>query len=672
MPQPPEAEVLSTGNFHSSVRWGMTSAVRVNSLSLYDMNFERPGILWALLLVAIPLLVHLFRWQRFRKVDFPDIRFLEQLERESRRMRKWRQYLLLLSRILFIVFLVLAFARPRNTSTGQESRPVYLYLDATPSMAYRSGQLSFFEQARQALLHRIKEGPHWYWMTDNHAPVLYDAEELKQKIRQARVHCVTGDPRQVIRRLDATDTLSKIVYYFTDGQGMDSTFLHDLDARNSYVFFLPPGGASYQNTVVDTVFLAAGEPNGRILACVLKRYGTPARHKLEVRSGSRLLYATGVELAAGGMDTVRFTVPPGITYGQISIDSDERQPRDNILYFVLPPQTPKHILLVGRDLPRFWFKLFEAGGHQVETAVPSALPYDKGDAFDLIVFYGWDPVLSTGQIDRRFPAARKVFVPVEDTYTDRLFYRQWTGTADFERDTVTYRASGVDWNHPFFRDVVSQSPGRFRAPRVKGSYRSTGFHPAQPLIRLEDHRPYLVRRGAWYVFTGPLQAPYSDFYLSPLMTAVFYKLLQQAKPSGALYHTCQSDMTIEVPRPRSAEEPVEMRGRKVRQIPYQQQTASGLRLFPDPYMLEPGLYACVQGQDTLAMVALNIDRSESAPRPSLDTLRRWAPEHVSWKTYEAEETGLFFDRHNPWPSRIMWIALLWILFELLILKLWKN
>ena len=76
------------------------------------MNFLYPQFLWALLAIAIPIIIHLFNFKKFKKVYFSDLRLLKEVEMETSKKSNLKHLLILLSRILAIAALVFAFAQP--------------------------------------------------------------------------------------------------------------------------------------------------------------------------------------------------------------------------------------------------------------------------------------------------------------------------------------------------------------------------------------------------------------------------------------------------------------------------------------------------------------------------------------------------------------------------------
>ena len=76
------------------------------------MSFLNPYLLWGLLAISIPVIIHLFNFRRFRRVYFTNVRFLEELKQQTRRQSQLRHILVMILRMLAIASLVLAFSQP--------------------------------------------------------------------------------------------------------------------------------------------------------------------------------------------------------------------------------------------------------------------------------------------------------------------------------------------------------------------------------------------------------------------------------------------------------------------------------------------------------------------------------------------------------------------------------
>src|SRR5499433_547673 len=76
------------------------------------MAFLNPLFWFGLAAIAAPILVHLVRRTRARRVQFPALVFVRQVPQRTIRRRTLHNLLLLLLRCLAILLIVIAFTRP--------------------------------------------------------------------------------------------------------------------------------------------------------------------------------------------------------------------------------------------------------------------------------------------------------------------------------------------------------------------------------------------------------------------------------------------------------------------------------------------------------------------------------------------------------------------------------
>ena len=94
------------------------------------MQFKNPEILYFLLLLIIPILVHLFQLRKFKKVPFTNVAFLQKLVIENRKSSQLKKWLILATRMLLIAATVIAFAQPYFSNTTIDSKQHFtIYLD---------------------------------------------------------------------------------------------------------------------------------------------------------------------------------------------------------------------------------------------------------------------------------------------------------------------------------------------------------------------------------------------------------------------------------------------------------------------------------------------------------------------------------------------------------------
>lgn len=131
------------------------------------MTFLNPAVLFGLLAASIPVLIHLFNLRKLKKIEFSTLAFLKELQKNRIRKIKLKQWLLLALRVLIILLLVLAFARPTlegiaigGTTSAAKTTAVFI-LDDTFSMSVVDATGSYLNQAKQSvqeLVRNLQEG----------------------------------------------------------------------------------------------------------------------------------------------------------------------------------------------------------------------------------------------------------------------------------------------------------------------------------------------------------------------------------------------------------------------------------------------------------------------------------------------------------------------------------
>jgi hypothetical protein len=119
------------------------------------MTFLQPYLLWLLPFAALPVLIHLLNRMRFRTVHWAATSFLFSANRASTRYARLRQWLLLACRVLALLAMVLAVARPlaggwAGWMLSTSPDVVVILMDHSASMEARDAQ-SGITRRQQAL-----------------------------------------------------------------------------------------------------------------------------------------------------------------------------------------------------------------------------------------------------------------------------------------------------------------------------------------------------------------------------------------------------------------------------------------------------------------------------------------------------------------------------------------
>ena len=123
------------------------------------MQFKNPEILYALLLLIIPIIVHLFQLRRFEKVAFTNVQFLKNIILQTRKSSQIKKWLTLFTRMLLLACIIIAFAQPyqANTKSFNTKSETVIYLDNSFSMQAKGTNGTLLNTAIQDIIEHVDD-----------------------------------------------------------------------------------------------------------------------------------------------------------------------------------------------------------------------------------------------------------------------------------------------------------------------------------------------------------------------------------------------------------------------------------------------------------------------------------------------------------------------------------
>jgi hypothetical protein len=248
-------------------------------------TFLSPLFLIGLLSAAIPLIIHLSRSRRTRKMRFSTTRFFTDQFLRSYRMSRLKELLLLACRMALCGLFAMALARPLILPRGQsflggQSRSVVLVLDDSASMGYVEDGVSLFDRARgtaREVLDSLRPG-------DSASIVLAGRRQAGPEVLFPQPTPELGDVHQALAALkasslgtdltaalaraealvQASSAQSKEVYVLSDlqqsGWETDSSAQTPPSGGDALYFFVRIRPKDPENVAVTAVQYAAARP----------------------------------------------------------------------------------------------------------------------------------------------------------------------------------------------------------------------------------------------------------------------------------------------------------------------------------------------------------------------------------------------------------------------------
>jgi hypothetical protein len=657
------------------------------------MSFVYPAFLWALLLLAIPILIHLFNFRKTIRVYFSNTRLLRHVKEETTQQRKLKQYLVLASRLLFLLFLVLAFAQPFLPAREQlaSGRQVVIYLDNSYSMSAPAGDKV---RALDAGLARVRAITAQYptetrfrFLTNDFAPFSNSFKtraEVDELTATIRLSAITRSAAEVKRKI-MSDGLAADVFWISDFQ--ESTWGTDTPSFDSLSVWrvVPVPALTTANVLVDSVYLenpftVGGEKN--TLNVVLRNTGTQAAEGLNVRLALNGVQAAtaAANIEANSTTRTSFDLQAGLKNRNEGIVSFTDFPIsfDNEFFFALNFTQRLRVAEVrGSGEQNSFERVF--GNAQLFTfrSMPAAnVDLAVLARADLIILNGLvrlDAALQSSVLGALQQGRAAFLIPAReaDASTFRGVWPQ--GFAVAGEPPATETLESPDFRNPFFQDVFQERSAQVDMPHATAMWST----PAQPLLTFKSGLPFLARQGNVFWLACPLQAEYTDFHRHALFVPVMYRMaaagLQQQQP----LYTVLTQNSLQIKADSLNDETrIVLKGEQ-ELVPAQRQSGEGVILELPRFSMTPGFYRALAGADTLALLAFNGDSRESI-------LRKLTIEEVTSRLASRQVTVLEADTPQAFESEVkerflgkaLWrhalvAALLFLLAEVLLLRFLK-
>ena len=227
------------------------------------MNFQNPKLLYALLAIAIPIIIHLFNLQRNKKIYFSSIRFLKEIKQKKQQRTKLKNLLILLSRILAISFLTIAFAKPFIPIKKENiKKNIIVYIDNSLSMDIDFGNGNLLEIAKNNAKEIIKSYPdqHKFYVVSNNFSLQNNVEYSKKDIflQIDKINPTYKQKRfeDIINRINLITNETYHLYFISDLQEKTLKFNNEtkLELTNQ-VTFIHLKNLNLPNVCIDSVML---------------------------------------------------------------------------------------------------------------------------------------------------------------------------------------------------------------------------------------------------------------------------------------------------------------------------------------------------------------------------------------------------------------------------------
>ncbi|APG59669.1 BatA domain-containing protein [Christiangramia salexigens] len=582
------------------------------------MYFQHPELLYALFLLIIPLIIHLFRLRKFQKEEFTNVKFLKKVIQETRKSSKLKKLLILITRLLLLSCLILAFAQPFIPASEKALIETMrlVYLDNSFSMQATSGETNIFRKSINQLLENLEPGNSYGFITNDEEFFNYSVPELKKELQNLDLTSEVLEFKNL--QLKAKNYFKKhpgakheliLVSDFQKNLNIPDEILED----EMDLYFINPGDNDLTNISIDTAYISKSDPQNIQLDLRISA-NQPWKNPVTVSvyNNEKLLGRKMTEPIGKSSAELRFLLQNGkIDKGKIQIE-DSGLPYDNRLYFSINPKQAVKVVVVSPNNETFLDRIYTNPEFSISNYGPSQIDYNQLSEANLIVLNELENIpgsLINNISTRKQNGASLIIIPAtnaEDygTLLNTIGFTNFTGKSDSEK-----LITEIKFEHPLMAGVFEKRTGNFDYPKVKTSFVQMR---GNPILQFQDKSGFLLQLDNTYLFTAPLNSENSNFINSPLIVPVFYQIGLRSLKNNQLYYQTNVENVIDLPLQVGADQVVHMMNNDLNLIPRQQNFDSYVQINTSQMDIEAGNYIVKQEKSSEEVsLSFNYDRKES-------------------------------------------------------------
>jgi Aerotolerance regulator N-terminal len=641
------------------------------------MQFKHPELLYALFLLLIPIIVHLFQLRKFQKEAFTNVAFLKEVTIQTRKSSQLKKWLTLLTRLLLLACVIIAFAQPFTTKAKvfkTESETV-IYLDNSFSMQAKGNQGELLKRAVQDIISHVPENNNISLITNDNVYRNTTIKAIKNDLLQLDYSAKSMSYESVLLK-------SKTLFSKESGRLKNMVFISDFQQQktnfnpitdsltNILAVQLKP--VNNNNVAIDSAYISNTTASNFELTVLLKHTGTPIENlPISLYNGDELIAKTSVEITNNAKTT--FSLPVNnIINGKISIDDANLQ-YDNTLFFNINSVPKINVLSIYEDTDSFLNRIYTEDEFNYASTTADQLNYNDIEKQNLIILNELKTIPNTLISVLKAFTEQGGFITIipsknitTASYNDLLlgFNTVFRDASETEK-----HIANINFSHPLYSNgVFEKEVKNFQYPNVNSFY-TISNNSGSNILQFEDGKPFLLQNKNAYIFTAALNNENSNFKNSPLIVPTLYNMAKNSFKVPAIYYTIGNDNTFDVNVQLNQDDILTIANEDVSIIPKQQYFNSKVSVNTVEEPSVANIYSLKSKDETIQNVSYNYDRTDSELQyQDISNLKNIILSDSVTDSFDTIKSGTNINALWKWFAIF---ALVFLVIEMLILKYFK-
>lgn len=676
------------------------------------MSFLYPTFLFTLAAVAIPIIIHLFNFRRYKTVYFSNVRFLKEVKEQTDSRSRLKHLLILLCRILAITFLVIAFAQPyiksKSAAVAAGKKAISIFIDNSFSMGQLAGDVPLIELAKRKageIVSAYGADDLFQLLTqdfEGRQQRLVDRDEVINLIKDVKPSTHSHVLSDIIARqrqaLSNSGAVQKSIFVISDFQKNFADFSLIKSDTNYNTSLVPLRAREAENVFIDTCEMESPvQISGQANRMVVKVKNESnqglenARLTLRINNETKAIGNFSIAAHSETYDTLSYTITEkGWSRAELSL-VDHPITFDDTYYLVYPVIDHKLTMVVNEtaENPYLNALLGKNDFFVLQNVAFNRLNYADLLKQQFVILNGLRKVSSGLASElKKFVEEGGNLLVFPDAESDISSYNSFLdlmGGDIFSSFSTQHKTvSEINTHNEVFADVFQQVPQNLTLPQVYGSFMSVTRTntTAQSLLSFSDQSSliskYSIGNGLFFLSAVPLDKNYTDLPLNPLFAPMLYRMaiVKESAPMNAMVIGRNNLVTVPADLALGTQV-LRLKGMEQEFIPAQRLMSNQVLVNINNEINLAGVYSMEdQANEVKSYIAMNYDRRESDMRLlSNDELLQYS-KSINIKVIQnagRDLSNVISGQHlglSLWKVSAIFV-LLFLLLEILLLKFWK-
>lgn len=585
------------------------------------MQFKNPEILYFLWLLIIPILVHLFQLQKFVKVPFTNVAFLQKIIQDSRKSSRLKKWLILATRMLLLSAILFTFSQPFfSDEKNTKSEKIILYIDNSLSTQAKGEKGFLLQNAAKEIIENAPQSTTYSLLTNDEFYDDISFYELKKLVLELDYSSKKPSINSVLLKIDAlskkqTNTLNETIL-ISDFQNI---YNNEFTNVTSSIFVIKLSESQKNNISIDSVF-TSNSLDETTLHVVVKNQGASKKNvPIALYNEKELSSKQSFSIEENATKTILFSIQKKKEFkGKINITFSDTFSFDNSFYFILKNDRKIDVLTIGNETD-FMSKIYTKDEFNFTQNTPENINYNLLPKQDILILYELENIseISSKSV-QDFISKNGSVVVVPNANSDIKSYNQFlqkfSSTTFSSKKIDSLKITNIVESHLFFKNVFSKKIDNFQYPTVNHFYEINSKNDSK-MVTFENNSSFLsqinIPSGALYVFTSAIDKKNSSFQNSPLIVPIFYNFGKFSFLQSQLHYYLDEENKIDVDIQLQKDEILEISNATSTFIPIQQTFQNKVTLTTNQNPTEAGFYTIKKKDEIIKTIAFNNPKEES-------------------------------------------------------------